>query len=252
MQRGPCGAGGGAFLAYPEDACCTLEDALWTTSLRQRLGLQRAEHSQLSFPTARNTCARSTAAGVTCGSPLDGNGKHSSTCQSGGGVVQKHARLEGAVAGLVKRWTYQRPLTEQRVPTWDRAVTLRDGTQRTERAILDVEYTEGGSRRWIDVTIRHPAAGTPSDVRRAAKRAGEAARRGEREKHQRYPGEQLTAFAVETFGRVGAEAWQWLKRMAQELPEDVQTAEITRAYKVISCAVQGELAEQLRRASALR
>ena len=57
--------------------------------------------------------------------------------------------------------------------------------------------------------------------------------------------------AVETFGRVGAEARQWLRRLTLDLPEDVQTAELTRAYKVISCAVQSELALQLRKASGL-
>ena len=167
-------------------------------------------------------------------------------------MLKKHTRLEGAVAGLVKRWTQQTPLTEQRVPTWDRTRRNRDGTQRTERAIPDIEYTDGGLRRWIDVTIRHPTAGTPSDVDRAARRGGEAARRGEREKHSRYPGDCLTAFAVETFGRVGTEARQWLRRLALALPEDQQVAELTRAYKVVSCAVQAELAEQLRAASGLK
>ena len=62
----------------------------------------------------------------------------------------------------------------------------------------------------------------------------------------------MTAFAVETFGRVGTEARQWLRRLTLELPEDEQVTELTRAYKVISCAVQAELAEQLRSASALR
>ena len=180
------------------------------------------------------------------------SGATSSTCQSGGGVLKKHTRLEGAVAGLIKRWTQQTPLTEQRVPTWDRTRRNRDGSQRMERAILDIEYTDVGLRRWIDVTIRHPAAGTPSEVDRAARRGGEAARRGEREKHLRYPGDALTAFAVETFGRVGTEARQWLRRLTLQLPEDQQVAELTRAYKVISCAVQAELAEQLRRASALK
>ena len=138
------------------------------------------------------------------------------------------------------------------MPTWDREVPTRDGGSRTETAILDIEYTDGAARRWVDVTVRHPAAGNASEVTQAARRAGEAARRGEREKHERYPGEQLTAFAVETYGRVGAEARQWLKRLTAELPEDVQITELTRAYKVISCAVQAELAEQLRAASGLK
>ena len=250
--HGAGGPGAGAFLGYPEDASCTLEDELWATALRQRVGLSRAEHSQATYPTARTTCALRTAAGVTCGGPLDEAGFHGTTCQSGGGVLKRHTRLEGAVAGLIKRWTQQTPLTEQRVPAWDRERETDGGRRWTERAVLDIEYTDGSSRRWIDVTVRHPAAGSPSERHQAARRAGEAARRAEREKHQRYPGDSLTAFAVETYGRVGAEARQWLLRLCRELPEDMQTAELTRAYKVISCAVQAELALQLRRASDLK
>jgi len=167
-------------------------------------------------------------------------------------VLQKHERLEGAVCGLIKRWTLQTPLRDQRVPTWDREVDTLDGGRRLETTILDIEYTDEGARRWIDATVRHPAAGSTSEVCQAARRAGEAARRGERRKHTRYPGDQLTAFAVETYGRVGAEARQWLRRQTLHLPEDMQVAELTRAYKVISCAVQSELAEQLRAASGLK
>ena len=102
------------------------------------------------------------------------------------------------------------------------------------------------------ISIRHPAAGLPSAVHRAARRAGEAARKREKDKHQRCPRDSLTAFVVEAFGRVGAEARQWLRRLTLELAEDLQTAELTRAYKILSCAVQAEAAKQLRAASGLR
>ena len=40
------GPGAGAFLLYPEDANCSMEDELWSTALRQRLGLERAEYKE--------------------------------------------------------------------------------------------------------------------------------------------------------------------------------------------------------------
>ena len=165
--------------------------------------------------------------------------------------MTKHTRLESAVCGIISRWTLQKPLRNQRVPTWDRQVNSAAGS-RTEAAILDIEYTDADARRWVDVTVRHPACGSPAEVSQAGRRAGEAARRAERQKHARYPGDALPAFAVETYGRLGAEARQWLRRLAADLPDDTRTAELTRAYKVISCAVQAELAEQLRAASDLR
>ena len=105
-----------------------------------------------------------------------------------------------------------------------------------------MEYTENNERRWIDVSIRHAAAGTNDDVARAARKKGEAARRGERCKHDRYPGTQLTAFVVEVHGRFGGEAQQWIRQQALRLPAEDQTREQTRAYQALSCSLQTQLA----------
>ena len=170
------------------------------------------------------------------------------TCQCAGGVLRKHNRVSQVLCGIIRRWTGQTPLTEQRVPAWDRTT----GPEEKRRAILDIEYMDEGTCRWIDVSIRHPAAGGDAATHRAARRPGEAARRGEKAKHSRYPGANLTAFVVEAFGRVGAEARQWLQKQSHEVPEDKRVAELTRAYKAVSCAVQAEMAKQLRAASGLK
>ena len=165
----------------------------------------------------------------------------------------RRAWLAKAVAGLLKRWTNQEPLLEQRVPAWDRQRQRpRPGEDPLERAVLDVEYTAASERRWIDVSVRHPAAGTEADATRAARKPGEAARRAERTKHERYPGEHLKAFIVELPGRLGGEAREWLKQQVRHLPPDNWTRELNRAYKVVSCSVQSWMARQLRSASGLR
>ena len=151
----------------------------------------------------------------------------------------------------MKRWTLQEPLYEQRVPSWDRNRRERAGSY-VEHAILDIEYSEDGSRRWIDVTARQSAAGPDAATRSAARKDGEASRRAEREKHERYPGRQLTPFAVETPGRIGAEARFWLLAMIRELPADEHYFELDRAYRAISCAIQSECAKQLRKAAGLK
>ena len=116
---------------------------------------------------------------------------------------------------------------------------------------MDLEYTDDDGRRWLDVSVRHPAAGDANTVKVAARRAGESSRRGEREKHERYPGPRLTPFVVETPGRLGAEARLWLLTQVRALPKDEQSGELLRAYKAVSCAVQSEAALQLRRAAGL-
>ena len=120
-----------------------------------------------------------------------------------------------------------------------------------EHAVLDIEFTDSNGRCWIDVSARHPAAGDASALRAASHKDGEATRRAERAKHERYPGPQLVPFVVETPGRIGAEARFWLLSQVRALPDDIQSAELARAYKMISCAVQSDIAKQLRRAAGL-
>ena len=251
-QRGGGGPGAIGFLLYPSEAACSLEDEVWATAVRQRLHLPRAEYAQAQLAAATAVCHLRPASGRTCGEQLDERGFHAQTEQSGGGVLERHTRLEKAVGGLVARWLGTTPLYEQRVLAWDRPSRRSGEAGQTERAVLDLEYTDVDGRRWIDVTVRHPAAGDSSAVRAAARRDGEASRRAERAKHERYPGPRLVAFAVETPGRLGAEARLWLLAQVRALPQDQQAFELTRAYKVISCAVQGATAMQLRKAAGLK
>ena len=250
------GPGAGGFLLYPTEPLCALEDVDWSTSLRRRLQLPRPECSLAELARASATCCNQTAGGATCAAPLDEDGYHACTCQSGGGVVRRHGDLEKTLGSLAGRWRHCAPLYEQRVPAWDRLRARRPaegpGPPVLERAVLDLQYAEVDGPWWVDVTVRHPAAGDDAAVRAAARRTGEASRRAEREKHSRYPGDRLTAFAVEIGGRLGAEAREWLLAHVRELPEDAQPRELARAYQVISCAVQRRRALQLRRAAGLR
>ena len=69
---------------------------------------------------------------------------------------------------------------------------------------------------------------------------------------QRYLGDRLTAFVVESSGCSSGEARQWLLRHSSELPEDLHVAGQARAYKATSCAVHAQVAKQLRRAASLK
>ena len=139
------------------------------------------------------------------------------------------------------------------MPAWDRpSRSQRPGRDPIERAILDIEYSEPDGRQWLDITIRHAAAGCAAVVRAAARKDGEAARRGEREKHSRYPGERLVPFSIECGGRLGGEARSWLRAQTRSLPDDLQLPELLRAYGLICRAVQGQIARQLRKAAGLK
>ena len=251
--RGAGGPGAPGFLQNPTDANCSMEDTFWSAAVRQRLGLARAELSQQELATASRTCCCQNARGTVCGQTLDDAGFHGLIEQCGGGVLMRHGRLAKAVAGLLCRWRRCTPLLEQRVPTWDRPRrNPQPGQDPIERAVLDIEYDAEDGRRWLDVTVRHPAAGDLAAVRASSRKDGEAGRRAERAKHDRYPGQQLTPFVVETPGRIGAEGRLWLLSEVRQLPPDMQAPELARAYKVVSCAVQTEIVRQLRRAAGSR
>ena len=162
----------------------------WATAFRSRLHLPRPECDRDELARASATCCNQARDGTICSTALDPHGFHAETCQPGGGVVQRHGDLAKAVGGLAKRWLYCSPLYEQRVPAWDRARPRRQaeglGDPVLERAILDIQYPEPDGDWWVDVTVRHPAAGADAAVRAAARRTGEASRRAEREKHSRY------------------------------------------------------------------
>lgn len=188
-----------------------------------------------------------------CGIALDQKGFHAATDQTGGGLLTRHTRLAKSVGGLISRWLDVKPRFEQRVPAWDRPSTRVGGAAiGIEQAVLDLEFVGPSGRTYIDVTVRHPAAGGAAAVRAAARKDGEATSRAERQKNERYPGPLLTPFVVETPGRLGAEARLWLLKHVRELPVEQQAKELTRAYQVVSCAVQGTVASQLRKAAGLK
>ena len=78
-----------------------------------------------------------------------------------------------------------------------------------------MEFVVSGSRRYVDVVVKHPRAkhlvGSAADLDGAAAKAGEA------DKRRRYPARpefglsEVVPFAVESFGRLGPAAERLLK-----------------------------------------
>ena len=77
--RTAAGPGAGAFLLYPVDPECELEDALWATAARRRLGLDQPAASNAELGTVATTCTNKDAAGRLCGAFLDAKGRHAAS-----------------------------------------------------------------------------------------------------------------------------------------------------------------------------
>ena len=150
--RGSGGPGASGFLQYPSEPSCTIEDCLWSVTLRQRLGLSRAEASAEEMATISNTCHCRPIGGECCGAPLDGNGYHALNEQRGGGVFTRHNRLKRTIGGLIKRWRHTDPLYEQRVLAWDRRVRTSQG-EATEHAFLGIQYAD--QKETIGLTLAY-------------------------------------------------------------------------------------------------
>ena len=74
--RGAGGPGAAAFLCFPSEAACSIENIDWSTALRQRLHYSRAECAQHELASVSQTCLLTTVQGVVCGQPLDERGFH--------------------------------------------------------------------------------------------------------------------------------------------------------------------------------
>ena len=165
----------------------------------------------------------------------------------------RHAWYAKAAAGLLKiagrtrshSWSNACPPGTDRGGDQDLETTRWNALSSTSSTPLAT--SAGGS---MSQCVTPPLEPWPTT--RAARKPGEAARRAERTKHERYPGEALTAFAVELPGRLGAEAREWLKQQVRQLPSDTWTQELNRAYKVLSCSLQTWMARQLRASSGLK
>ena len=194
---------GQSLLAPPTTEEVDYNDVDIRTLLRWRLG------STLPTGLCRNEPKQG---GDRCGAAIDGQGTHCLSCMIGPARYALHHALSdklcalGSEAGAIAR-------REVFVPEFQSTTSRRmdqddDDEAHRKAAFLDV---------WIfgladlpdllvDVTFRNAAA--PRYQPQAAVHAGAAARKAADEKQRRYPptaGRRATTFAVESWGRLGAE-----------------------------------------------
>ena len=107
-----------------------------------------------------------------------------------------------------------RVATEEHVPAWDRR--RRDGTWERARLDLRIEGGPDGGLRYADVAVTHPVSSVRRIVAANAAVDGRAAAAEERVKWNRY-GTEVLPLAVESYGRWGPCAQQWLRELAWEV-----------------------------------
>ena len=226
--RGCGGPGAGAWvLAAPTGVATRLTDAEYKvcTRLRLRVPLHLGEVGMRCRNQRGGQAGGAEPAGPggECRKPLDADGFHALTCLVGGMVIRRHHALRDTFAWIGRQAGYA-ARTEVHEPAWTRARTNERGELEVEEARLDNRFDGPPSDPLIygDVVVTHPEGS--SWLRTAANADGEAARGAAEGKHRRYPawalpGGRLIPFSVETFGRWGKEALQFLRDAVDAVAE---------------------------------
>jgi len=159
-----------------------------------------------------------------CSKQLDADGFHALTCRVGGLVIRRHHTLRDVFAWIGRAAGYV-AATEGFEAAWTRARTNARGEWDVEQARLDCRFQGPPSDPLVygDVVVTHPEGS--AWLHAAAGVDGAAAAGAADGKHRRYPawavpGGRLVPFSVETFGRWGVEAIEWLRGAADAVAEN--------------------------------
>ena len=175
----------------PQGEEMNFDDAAWRINLRWRMGLPLCEPKPCGHRRKRQ--------GEACCQQLDCWGDHAVACQIGPWEIGRHDGLADMLTGFAGSASC----------VTQREVSVEEFSTPQKAAVLDLEVCQSywTGPRLVDVTVRHPCA--RYNLARASRTAGASAKAAEKSKQDRYPprgGRIVTAFAVETFGRIGAEA----------------------------------------------
>ena len=234
--RTASGQSSGAFLEVPRDDKWVMTYSRFSIATLRCLGV--AYPALEVIPDCAPTSSNKTAAGRTCGAACDPHGMHLECCAPGGGLMMRHDNVVRCVAQLAARNLDPRPKLEQIIPELAQRVHGQVGESR-----LDVVIFDGTSRSLVDVVVVSPYVQDQSYRRACARRDGHASRRAAIAKRVRYPCADLVPFALETGGRLGADARGLLSRMADA--SDDPFFERQYLFRAISSVLQDGVARQL-------
>ena len=213
------GAGGEGtgmtWTACPDSSGQALPDVHWRVATNLRLGTLRAH------PEARCNLKSKVTHNRPCGRCLDQGLRHVWHCRTSTARLRVHNAIARTLALLLQAAGGNVDM-ERAVPAM--AVETPDG--KITDAILDVTCWFPGRIEWyaLDVTIRFP--GSKRYVG-AARKAGEAASVGEKEKVRRY-GQDVLPLAFETGGRLGIASMRSLQALATAAQASSVGASTTR------------------------
>ena len=184
----------------------------YVTALRYRT------HTPITSTTQNTQCQHKNKT-RTCLQPLDIHGHHALTCPIGGQPNTKHNHIRD----ILHKWLTDMGYLshrEQHIPELDDTDT--NGNHR--EAIMDVVTTINDRQYLIDVSVTDAVSNCPTRTSSRSHNNATAAKERETQKRTRYHNDpRLIPFVLETGGRWGPTAEEWIKTIA---PTDLQERSI--------------------------
>ena len=149
--------------------------------------------------------------------------------------MQRHDAVVRCLANLIQKYRNTPARIEQWVPTMQRA-------SNGEQARLDVVLFDNACPAYIDVAIVSPYSADPTLMAAASAKPGHMARRAERSKFNRYPGHKLIPFVLETTGRPGYHARQFVQQLAAG--HDKPAIVASEIWACIQSVLHGAISQQ--------
>ena len=212
ITRSAGGKGAAAWLYPPPNATTYMPRKHYVTALRYRT------HTPITSTTQNTQCQHKNK-NRTCLHPLDIHGHHALTCPIGGQPNTKHNHIRD----ILHKWLTDMGYLshrEQHIPELDDTDT--NGNHR--EAIMDVVTTINDRQYLIDVSVTDAVSNCPTRTSSRSHNNATAAKERETQKRTRYHNDpRLIPFVLETGGRWGPTAEEWIKTIA---PTDLQERSI--------------------------
>ena len=230
------GGEGGAWIYPQTDTPITIPPQHWMTAYRHRMTMSPVTTS------GQHLCQMHNAT-KTCHECLDNNPTHALICPLGGHTTIKHNHIRDALVTplqTIGAITYK-DQHHASCDYYDNQGTKHDG-------IMDLTCHLHGRTMLVDVSVATAVSADPTRNARRAQHEAAAAQSRENEKRAKYNRTtELIPFVLETNGRWGPTATQWIRHLAPTTPDE-RSPWISTIRYAVAAALQRHNADMIHRA----
>ena len=167
---------------------------------------------------------------ATCNRPTDPMLHHVLACPCGPGPIRRHDALRDAWQLIIADYIGFEPLAEQLLPHVPNTLSPSSRFTRNTEVRADLAIPTTTTLKYLDITVATPMKQEFTRSNAAATTPGIAASHAERVKHVHYEPYHVTPLAMETFGRWGEEALQFLRSLSHTHTHETWMSDTARHH----------------------